>query len=501
MANEKPGEQPTGKPLKVLLFISDGSENLKVVSSFLKKRNFEVHFESDVKEAIVQVFEIKPDYIFISWDHSDRKIQMLPKILAQSTASIVVPFVNRNTKDAIFKFDQCPYSPKLYPPLSGPSVERVIMKSTKEDAEYLEKVKKFKDNESKTAAALAQKKLMESEIPEPPHVTEQKNGGAPASTPAPAAPTEAIKEELLERNAVLEEAKIPLTEEQKKNLNQDLKEKVTPSLENVLSSKESYDKQKSPNKHSSGKNTLVFKSDVPAGAKKSAIYISRGTPKVKKPARPKLATEDAGPDETELIEDDLTGTFYVHCISIICPTWCGYFLVSSENPLEFDTIDLVFSDWIKSQMKNLDDITERDYFNFEGVPEETVSEIQKMADYSEKMTANGQQYSVCFFAVEPKDMKIDFSSDKNYIEVYTRDIPPQAALDFDLLLHLPENQKYLLFTLKEMALTEDQRSRLLNRNVTKLFTNLENEYEYRKFLAMKTFSRLFDIINNRLAGS
>jgi hypothetical protein len=152
-------------------------------------------------------------------------------------------------------------------------------------------------------------------------------------------------------------------------------------------------------------------------------------------------------------------------------------------------------------MKNLDDITERDYFNFEGVPEETVSEIQKMADYSEKMTANGQQYSVCFFAVEPKDMKIDFSSDKNYIEVYTRDIPPQAALDFDLLLHLPENQKYLLFTLKEMALTEDQRSRLLNRNVTKLFTNLENEYEYRKFLAMKTFSRLFDIINNRLAGS
>jgi AmiR/NasT family two-component response regulator len=510
------GDKPAGGPLKVLLFITDDQANLKVVTSFLKKRNFTVHIESDVKDAVASVFDLKPDFIFIDWNHSDRKIQMLPKILS-STGAIVVPFVNRNTKEAVFKFDQCPYSPKLYPPLSGPSVERVIMKSTKEDADFLEKVRKFKDNESKAAMAQAQRKLMEADLSEipitddlheapPPIIPQEKSGTAEAKSSVAIDENE-IKENLEQRNSILDEEKSPLTEEQKKNLHQGLQDQVTPSLENALSVKDVTEKTgKAPGKHSAGKNTFFFKSEVSAGGIKGSLYISRGTPKVKKPVREKPLLQDVSSEEQDSVESETSlsaddGLYYVHCISIICPGWCGYFLISSKYSLDFGTIDLVFSDWIKSQMKNLDEITERDYFNFENVPEETVTEIQKMADYSEKMTANGQEYTVSFFAVEPKDMKIDFSSDKNYIEVYTRDIPPQAALDFDLLLHLPENQKYLLFTLKEMALTEDQRSRLLSRNVTKLFTKLENEYEFRKFLAMKTFSRLFEIINNRLAGS
>jgi hypothetical protein len=514
--------EPTSQ--KVLLFISHQPDNLKVATSFLKKRNFVVHVETEVKEAIVQVFDLKPDFVFISWDHTDKKIQMLPKILAQSAASIIVPFINKNTKDAIFKIEQCPYTPKLYPPLSGPSVERLIMKSSKEDAAYLEKVKKFKSAETQAEMARIQKNLADTEAAEAATAAAAAVTAAEALQPPPAEPgavadegfsgeeelltpatpalTETeIQKNLESRNDILEEEKSPLSEEKKLELQKTIDEDIKPSLENVLTANAAAE-EAAPEavKKPQRKGPLVFKNTPSPGAMKSGIYISKGTPAQKKPAKPASASlEEVGENTVADFEMPALNN-YVHCISIVCPHWCGYFMISSVTSLDFATIELVFSDWLKTQMRNPEDITERDYFNFDDVTPETIAEIKKMADYSETIKVKDQEFSILFFAVEPKDMKIDFSPDHHYIEVYTRDIPPQAALNFDLLLHLPENQKYLLFTLKDMALTEDQRSRLLNRNVTKLFTKLENEYEYRRFLVMKTFSRLFELISNRLAG-
>jgi len=506
--------QPTSQ--KVLLFISHQPDNLKVATSFLKKRNFIVHVESEVKEAIVQVFELKPDFVFISWDHTDKKIQMLPKILAQSTASIIVPFINRNTKDAIFKIEQCPYTPKLYPPLSGPSVERLIMKSSKEDADYLEKVKKFKSAESQAEMDRIQKNLAESEAAEaaaaaalaapPPSdarahgINEEAGANEVLTTPHSELSEAEIQKNLETRNDVLAKEKAPLTEEKKLELQKSIEEDIKPSLENVLTAQEAAEEAAPLNKKPQRKGPLVFKNTPAPGPKKSAIYISKGAPAQKKPATRPPANPAEGEEKTVADGERPALTNFVHCISVVCPHWCGYFMISSVTSLDFATIELVFSDWLKTQMKNLEDITERDYFNFDDVTDETVAEIKKMADYSEVIQTQSHEFTIFFFAVEPKDMKIDFSENHDYIEVYTRDIPPQAALSFDLLLHLPENQKYLLFTLKDMALTEDQRSRLLNRNVTKLFTKIENEYEYRRFLVMKTFSRLFELISSRLTG-
>ena len=491
-------------PKKVLLFISHQPDAIKVAGSFLSKRNFSVHVEAEIKDALVQIFEIKPDFIFIAWDHPDKKVTLLPKILANSTASIVVPFINKNTKDSIFKIDQCPYTPKLYPPLSGPSVERLILKATKEDADYLEKVNKFKTKTAKHDEIMAiQKNLADTALAEIGD-TEESPPEADASDlleqnlPDDESNLNGSLSEIEKRNALLDEEKAPLTEDQIKGLRETLDEKVKPSLENVLSAQDSAGAKKEKAKQ---KNTLIFQTGpVSTFIDKGPIIqkgISRTTGNFNRVKKPK----DLAPvSEEPLVESEVVESYNVYCISIISASWCGYFVVSSLTSLDFNTIDLVFTDWIKAQLRNLDDITERDYFDFENVSPESIKEIQKIADYSEEMNAYDRDFNVSFFAVEPKDMKIDFSPDKNFIQVYTRDIPPQAALDFDLLLHLPENKKYLLFTMKAMAITEDQRSRLLSRNVTQLFTSIENEREFRRFLVRKTFSRLHEIINNKLSG-
>ncbi|MGZ3726151.1 MAG: hypothetical protein ACXWQQ_10125 [Pseudobdellovibrio sp.] len=496
----------TEKAKQVLLFISHQPDDLKIVISFLKKRNFVVHIESDIKTSITSVFDIKPDFIFLAWDHPDKKMLMLPKILTQSVASVIVPFINKNSKDGIFKIEQCP-SPKLYPPLSGPAVERLILKSGREDSEFIEKVNKFKTSSNQQdEIEKLQKKIASEELAEAATRGAEK---PPADPPA----LEALSEEEAEflkqppplegeelvkynekRNQILSKAKINLTEEQKQGLKNTIEDQVKAPLESILQSQtEQNAKPKKPKQQ----NMLIFKKDESGKPKKSSTIIMKGGP-VAPP--PKKKAVEAPPTEVPAPEP-VSENYNVYCISIVSPNWCGYFLVSTKTTLDFNTIDLVFTDWIKQQLKNIEDITSRDYFEFTDVEQATLDDIKKISDYSESLNAYNTDFNINFFSVEPKDMKVDFNTERNYIKIFTEDIPTEVSLDFDVLLHLPKNEKYLIYTNRSNQLKEDQKVRLLKNDVSLLYVTLDHEHEYRNFLVGKTFSRLHEMINKKLGKS
>lgn len=58
---------------KVLLFITDLPDQLKSVITFLKKRNYEVYTVAELKDSVTKIFEIQPQFVFLAWDHKDRK--------------------------------------------------------------------------------------------------------------------------------------------------------------------------------------------------------------------------------------------------------------------------------------------------------------------------------------------------------------------------------------------------------------------------------------------
>lgn len=490
---------------KVLLFIAHQPESLKIITSFLKKRNFEVYLEKDIKEAVVKVFEVKPDFIFIAWDHPEKKIMMLPKILSQSTKAVIVPFINKNSKDALFKIETCPVSPKLYPPISGPAIERLILKSGREDIDFLDKVNKFKNKEDvgldidNLKKSLVQIEDVQQIIDAPtPEMINQVLENPPANVnfeevlPAEIKNPEEEKIEILnkteKRNEVLSKTKINFTEEQKQGLKNSIEEQVKAPLENILQAQLEYPpeikKKPLPSK------ILIIKRDSPeAKPKKNNIFTT--------PA-PVEAGAQILSQENEVATPAQTLLFNAYCISIISPNWCGYFIVTSTAQLDFTTIDLVFTDWIKNQVRSIEEVTERDYFEFTNVEQSTLDDLKKISDYSEQLTAHNYDFNINFFSVEPKDMKVEFDENKKHIVVYTDDIPTEISLDFDILLHLPKNDKFLVYTLKNSNLKEEQKNRLIKNNVSQLYIEIAYEYEYRKFLVNRTFYKLHDLINKKL---
>ena len=411
---------------KVLFFVISPLQNLRTVSAFLSKRNFTVYIETDIRDSLVKIIELQPDFIFLAWDHPDKKITTLPKLLLQASVASVVPFITTNTNEAIIKFSNDPINPKLFPPISGPAVERLILKSSKQDIELLSKQNLIKAKlKNKEDLLLMQQKLIGD--------LDLENAQELQS---------AIP------NASREEFKGPPVSELK----------------------------------TQGPGVIIQKGI--ARARGPGIIIQKGAPSV---FREHVSKEKL--------------KFRAYCISVFTGTRCGYFLIATIAPLDFAGIKTIFSDWIKMQSDSTEELTEQDFFEFEGIEQRNLNEILSLAEYSENLVLENYDVSISFFPLDQEAMKIELNDEKNYIRIKTENIPVGQPLDFSLMIHLPENKKYLLYTQANTPLEPSQKERLLKNKIEILYTPFEYETKYRKFLASRLFAGLYQNISSKLGAS
>lgn len=116
-----------------LFFVKNLSHQFASVEKFLKKRGYNVVVETDVKTALDRILEENPEYIFLAWDHKNENIRLMPKTIYQLCSSSVVPFIMSTQRDQIIQIENSGFENKLYPPLSGPAIIRVISKYEKKN--------------------------------------------------------------------------------------------------------------------------------------------------------------------------------------------------------------------------------------------------------------------------------------------------------------------------------------------------------------------------------
>ncbi|AZZ36474.1 hypothetical protein CIK05_06615 [Bdellovibrio sp. qaytius] len=121
------------KEAPTLFFVKNFTHQFGPVEKFLKKRGYNVVIEIDVKSAIDRILETNPEYIFLAWDHKNENIRAMPKTIYQSCTGQVVPFIMSTQRDQIIQLESSGFENKLYPPLSGPAIIRVISKYEKKN--------------------------------------------------------------------------------------------------------------------------------------------------------------------------------------------------------------------------------------------------------------------------------------------------------------------------------------------------------------------------------
>lgn len=515
-------------PKKLLYFIKSADSNLSAVETFLNKRNFDVRSETDMKEALSQIIELQPDFVFLAWDHENTRAQQLPGFINQtSAASVVIPFITNNTKEASRKLNICPLNPKLYPPLSGPAIERLVLKFQKgsQDSplQYIQQVKSKNQNidELVKIKSLAMARF-DSNTTES---VEKSDSLGSIESQSSAADFQQSQKNVRRRNSIFKAAQQlkldnSAIEELKKSFQQQVQEPLENLMQTLSESAEVSTQSQSPDSFINSSGVIIQKGVASSDGFGTILQKDMSDPnglgtvlQIDDAVNPPLgnvalleqqSTSGYGALETRPGTDESTaGTgftdFSAYCMSMISENWCGYLIITTAVKLDFSAIDLIFFDWVRSKFVNLLEFDESDYFEFKSLSADVLARLTEQSDYSESIQIMNQDLRVSFFPVAPEKMQLLLNEEETLIRMPTEDIPAGQELPFSLHLHLPVNQKYLVYTQAHQALTDEQKKRLLNNKVLNLYTPLENEKEYKRFKAEMNVREIYQLLSRKFS--
>ncbi len=415
---------------KSILIIKAPSHNLRPVEHFLQKRDFKVFVEHDIKMAMDKLVEVEPSIIFLAWDHPNKKIMDLPAQLGPVTKAAIIPYVMGFTKEDIRKLDACALNPKLYPPVSGPAIERLISKFCKiqirKNSDYDEIVSGYKTEKKSTAPT------------------------RPATAPGPV-PAVVVEQSFVTETKPLLNSNFIVIKQQKRQ-------------EIILSYKK---------KALSTAITAELKKTLPT--------------KIKAPVeRLLLALEKPG-----LQKDNAPKTFRAYCLAVVSETWCGYLTTISDHALAAEPLRKIVAEWINENFANAIENDEHDFVEINNLEPEWLGQLEKNADYYEPLDIKDADIRVCFFSVEPAKMNIELNVENSLIKMSTQEVPADEELPFSLHLHLPENKKYIIYTQANKVLSLEQKNRLMANKILLLYTTLNFESVYKKFITQKNIKNIW----------
>lgn len=148
----------------VILKCKPGS--LSLVEQYLANRDWEVHSTSNLRVAIAAMIKNKPDFIFVATDHPNKKARVLPKLISQALGVNVIGFIESSSPSAMQGLNELKLEYVLFPPVSGPSIERLINRIKKDELRAEEQAEKESHRTHSEESAEPTSQEEESEVSE-----------------------------------------------------------------------------------------------------------------------------------------------------------------------------------------------------------------------------------------------------------------------------------------------------------------------------------------------
>lgn len=121
---------------KSILILSAEPRAMLPAEQFLVNRDWIVRTISDERMALSTLVENTPSFFMISVEHPNRKVLGLQRLLSQTLPNLkVIYFAETNSLESYRLLNQMEQSVRIYPPVTGPAVERAVNRFVKADYE------------------------------------------------------------------------------------------------------------------------------------------------------------------------------------------------------------------------------------------------------------------------------------------------------------------------------------------------------------------------------
>lgn len=513
---EKPQET------KQVFILKKDAQSMKQVETFLKNRGWTVNTALAVKEALAKMLKNPPDLVLVSVEHSFPRIKVLPKILAQALRCTVIPYANDGSPAVMRILNELSPEYSLFPPVSGPAVERMLNKIQK-------KLEEAKDNY--TVNEKGEKVYMHDKSMELISITGKVNaeGGDTAISGAREALTKMLAGDDSVHTAIDNSATVQKGTDARSAAHlqkgtdartEAMVQKGNDALTEAMVDKGHLNNNPAHfNPQVDGRQSLLTEKDLtPQSVSKMAKGIDHGSGTV---ADSNAALSFFAPSDDDQnrkadlesilekgIKESLEGTFTsqanrIHslaeitnaaCIVIKSQRFSGYLIIAMAPDQKMD--DKLLTNLRDRLFKSLESGGEKlmsseqmhlklDSVNFN-------SWTEKSAELVCKANHCGDEIALAFFPLRNVQLNLKECSNQNMWTLDIQDLQGNAKVEFDVYVHLAENDKYILYTPKNGVFYEKQKDRLIGKGIKQMHVRKDAIEDMKRYRAQNYLNGKID---------
>lgn len=486
-----------------VLILKSHAGSLTSAEAFLKNRRWEIKSTANLREAIAYILQNQPAYIMITSDHPNKKVNLLPKMLAAAVVSKIIGFSEKGTTLSTQTLHQMNLEYNLYPPVSGPAIERMILKIRRDSlhtkTEREKSIQKSGSNTSEEAMLTFKSDQMNSEKMKINLAGAQEalrslisgedleNSNIASATTAEPFDPSYFSEPSQKSHETTEEGKPDHSSGSEESISSS--DSIDPSKNSEGENFPSTDRTAHfrhrresihyDGKKASEKTPYKMQSEPESNNSSSAQSILvRGTEaalneSVDRKAHPVLNSRP------NLPESDMA------CITIDSPRFSGYLICAfgRQRPVDQALMQMIKNKLFGFLKANGEQLKEKSLLTLKLQEVDFSSWAMAQADFLKKSLHAGDEIAIAFFPKNVSDIQTSDSVIEKMVQVGIHDIKEDSRVEFDLYVYMPANKKFLLYTPKGRTFYKNQKGRLMESGIKHLHLKRDEAHELNKYQA------------------
>ena len=195
----------------------------------------------------------------------------------------------------------------------------------------------------------------------------------------------------------------------------------------------------------------------------------------------------------------------VVCMTVRHRVFEGYLVAASSEPLS----ELDFYTKVKAKLSEIfttlgsgaqDDFEIDAPLELKLEPVSFKSWARTHAEFLQRAAHQGTEIALAFFPSQNTQVKVVGADNKNMLAIDLSELKEDTRMEFDVFLHLPGNEKYILYTPEGQVLQATQKGRLQQRGVSSFHIRKESMHQVKKYKAKNFLNSLVREFKNKKAA-
>lgn len=540
-----------------LYILKSNPQALASAEAFLKNRGCHVESGTQLRHALAYIMQKQPEYVMITCDHQNKKVRLLPKLLTQALSAKVIVFAENHSGSSAAALAEMQVGHSLYPPVSGPAIDRLVRKikldserkgasdqtvkasgqgamSTKDENGHLSLKGDRGEDSARTdvkssfdlaRAALSQLISQDSESPDvtageatfvdgvansaayvPKEQTRYQRGLAYLPPEMQKQGSESV-EQWADRvkHTAIQSYSSSGNQRGLAYLPPEMQKQGSESVEQWAdrlkqAAVQSYGSDQDSNLAGAPSAETISKPKLPKyrrGAPKPPLddpnqsIIVRGAQQAMDESVITVAEGTAG--------DQVEQTANVSCISVKSSRFSGYIVCALGKNKKIDNglMAAIQSRLILFLKRNGEEIENEDLLELKLQEVDFEDWSLQQADFLRKSIHQGDEIAIAFFPATNNKNLLEDSVSPTMLKVKLEEIVADTKLEFDLYVHMPGNNRYILYVGQGQIFRYEQKERLMAKGVQHMHLKKDSVHHLRKYQAQNFLNAKIEQYRNQ----